>query len=81
MGYGFVLYENEDNAKKAIEIMRAEAAEPSQELIAAHKASVTGDTVGDTRKDVVGVAIDIFIKSMATVANTFAMSFKSYHLF
>ena len=70
-----------DNAKKAIEIMRAEAAEPSQELIAAYKASVTGDTVGDTRKDVVGVAIDIFIKSMATVANTFAMSFKSYHLF
>ncbi|MCR4752834.1 MAG: sodium/proton-translocating pyrophosphatase [Candidatus Saccharibacteria bacterium] len=56
-------------------------AQKGLELIAAHKASVTGDTVGDTRKDVVGVAIDIFIKSMATVANTFAMSFKSYHLF
>ncbi|MBQ8003691.1 MAG: sodium/proton-translocating pyrophosphatase [Oscillospiraceae bacterium] len=33
-------------------------------------AAVTGDTVGDTRKDVVGVALDIFIKMMSTVANT-----------
>ena len=37
---------------------------------AAHKAAVTVDTVGDTRKDVVGVALDIFIKMMSTVANT-----------
>ena len=36
----------------------------------AHKAAVTGDTIGDTRKDVVGVALDIFIKMMSTVATT-----------
>ncbi|MFR4067373.1 MAG: sodium/proton-translocating pyrophosphatase [Oscillospiraceae bacterium] len=42
----------------------------------AHKASVVGDTVGDTRKDVVGVALDIFIKTMSTVANTLATVFQ-----
>ena len=48
---------------------------------AAHKASVTGDTVGDTRKDVVGVALDIFIKTMSTVANTLAVVIKQISLF
>ena len=47
----------------------------------AHKAAVTGDTVGDTRKDVVGVALDIFIKMMSTVSNTLAPMFYSYRLF
>lgn len=47
---------------------------------AAHKASVTGDTVGDTRKDVVGVALDIFIKTMSTVANTLASVFSHFTL-
>ena len=56
-----------DNAKKHIE---------SGKLVGhgkgsnAHKAAVTGDTIGDTRKDVVGVALDIFIKMMSTVATT-----------
>ena len=56
-----------DNAKKYIE---SGALEGHGKGSAAHKAAVTGDTVGDTRKDVVGVALDIFIKMMSTVANT-----------
>ena len=50
-----------DNAKKYIEggfLKGVQRGSP------AHKASVVGDTVGDTRKDVVGVALDIFIKTM-----------------
>lgn len=58
-----------DNAKKYIESgMLVGHGKGSP----AHKAAVTGDTVGDTRKDVVGVALDIFIKLMSTVANTLA---------
>ncbi len=69
-----------DNAKKSIEIERA--AKPDDTSLAlAHKAAVTGDTVGDTRKDVVGVALDIFIKTMSTVSNTLASLFVSFHLF
>lgn len=69
-----------DNAKKAIEIERSK--DPGNEALAkAHKAAVTGDTVGDTRKDVVGVALDIFIKMMSTVSNTLAQTFAMFHLF
>ncbi len=56
-----------DNAKKYIESGKIPGVEKGS---AAHRASVVGDTIGDTRKDVVGVALDIFIKSMSTVANT-----------
>lgn len=56
-----------DNAKKFIE---SGGLEGHGKGSAAHKAAVTGDTVGDTRKDVVGVALDIFIKMMSTVATT-----------
>ncbi|MEA4965659.1 MAG: sodium-translocating pyrophosphatase [Oscillospiraceae bacterium] len=62
-----------DNAKKYIEggfLKGCSKGSP------AHKASVVGDTVGDTRKDVVGVALDIFIKTMSTVANTLAVVFQ-----
>ena len=67
-----------DNAKKYIE---SGAVEGHGKGSAAHKAAVTGDTVGDTRKDVVGVALDIFIKSMSTVANTLCSLFVRYSLF
>ena len=56
-----------DNAKKYIE---GDNIVGHGKGSAAHKAAVTGDTVGDTRKDVVGVALDIFIKMMSTVATT-----------
>ena len=69
-----------DNAKKSIELLIASGDE-GPGITMAHKASVTGDTVGDTRKDVVGVALDIFIKTMSTVSNTMASLFLSYHLF
>ena len=66
-----------DNAKKYIE--SGELGEEHGKGSAAHKAAVTGDTVGDTRKDVVGVAIDIFIKMMSTVANTLSPIFTFLH--
>ena len=65
-----------DNAKKYIE---SGAIQGHGKGSAAHKAAVTGDTIGDTRKDVVGVALDIFIKSMSTVANTLVTVFNSIH--
>jgi len=65
-----------DNAKKYIE---AGFLKGHGKGSAAHKASVTGDTIGDTRKDVVGVALDIFIKMMSTVANTFFVVIQAMH--
>lgn len=67
-----------DNAKKYIE---SGSIPGHGKGSAAHKAAVTGDTVGDTRKDVVGVALDIFIKTMSTVANTLAVVFSRFTLF
>jgi len=67
-----------DNAKKYIE---RGAVSGSEKGSPAHKAAVTGDTVGDTRKDVVGVALDIFIKTMSTVANSLATVFTHITLF
>ncbi len=66
-----------DNAKKYIE---SGALAGHGKGSAAHKAAVTGDTVGDTRKDVVGVALDIFIKTMSTVANTLVSVFRNITL-
>ena len=66
-----------DNAKKYIE---SGALKGHGKGTPAHKAAVTGDTVGDTRKDVVGVALDIFIKTMSTVANTLVSVFRNFTL-
>ncbi len=66
-----------DNAKKYIESGSLKGYGKGS---AAHKAAVTGDTVGDTRKDVVGVALDIFIKTMSTVANTLVSIFRNFTL-
>ena len=67
-----------DNAKKFIESGMLEGHGKGS---AAHKAAVAGDTIGDTRKDVVGVALDIAIKLMSTVAVTLAVLFKTFHIF
>ncbi len=67
-----------DNAKKSIESGMILGCEKGS---AAHKVAVACDTVGDTRKDVVGVALDIFIKMMSTVANTMAPVFSTIHVF
>ena len=67
-----------DNAKKYIEGGFLKGHGKGSE---AHKCAVVGDTVGDTRKDVVGVALDIFIKMMSTVANTLAVVFSHFSLF
>ena len=66
-----------DNAKKYIE---GGFLEGHGKKSPAHKAAVTGDTVGDTRKDVVGVALDIFIKTMSTIANTLVSIFSHFTL-
>lgn len=66
-----------DNAKKYVEEGLLKGFKKGSD---AHKTTVIGDTIGDTRKDVVGVALDIFIKMMSTVANTLAPIFASIHL-
>jgi K(+)-stimulated pyrophosphate-energized sodium pump len=59
-----------DNAKKYIETGH-HGGKGSE----AHKASVTGDTVGDPLKDTAGPAIDILIKLMTTISLVFATLF------
>jgi len=66
-----------DNAKKYVEAGKLPGHGKHSD---AHKATVVGDTIGDTRKDVVGVALDIFIKTMSTVANTLAPVFATIHI-
>ena len=66
-----------DNTKKYVEEGRLEGHAKHSD---AHKTTVVGDTIGDTRKDVVAVCLDIFIKMMSTVANTLAPVFSMVRL-
>ena len=72
-----------DNAKKLVEQGRVKYEDGTvvKKGSPEHKCAVDGDTVGDTRKDVVGVDLDIFIKMMSTVANIMAPIFRTFHLF
>ncbi|MCR4753363.1 MAG: sodium/proton-translocating pyrophosphatase [Candidatus Saccharibacteria bacterium] len=68
-----------DNAKKHIEEMLA--LDPTNPiLIIAHKASVIGDTIGDIRKDVLAVCLDIYIKIMCNEAIVLVGLFAAHHL-
>lgn len=67
-----------DNAKKYIEGLLAH--DPTNPiLIAADKASVIGDTIGDIRKDVLAVCLDIYIKIMCNEAIVLAGLFTAHH--
>ena len=72
-----------DNAKKLVEQGRVKYEDGTvvKKGSIEHKCAVDGDTVGDTRKDVVGVDLDIFIKMMSTVANIMAPIFTTIRLF
>jgi K(+)-stimulated pyrophosphate-energized sodium pump len=65
-----------DNAKKYVE-----AGHHGGKGSEAHKAAVTGDTVGDPFKDTSGPSLNILIKLVSTVSIVFSGLVVYYHLF
>merc|ERR1711937_961188 len=61
-----------DNAKKYVEGGNLEGVSKGSDL---HKATVTGDTVGDPFKDTSGPSLNILIKLMSVVSLVFAPVF------
>lgn len=73
-----------DNAKKMLEqgiiIGMAKLKKDTELYKFVHRVLVACDTIGDPRKDSVGVALDIFIKIMSTVTITLVPFFMTYSL-
>ena len=71
-----------DNAKKRFEAGLMKGFEKGTLAYErAHDAATVGDTIGDWMKDVVAVAIDIFMKIMGTIGIMLAPMMAAYYLF